>query len=247
MVRGPSFVALALACGLPLQAAEDWNFTPTNYQDLINSGKDLDFDGDSDWFPRELKDNLKATLKKVLDPKTQPTNTEGINEKDFYHGHVVCPKPCSDEQKKAREGFGKAEEDLKKNAMGTTVPKINEETLPKWRETMKAVQQAAAATLKVCLGKGCGVVYHTFEEISPAGSKPGEFKVGDPRRNLFTPNGPGGMPKGFTPPDMDRAGTYDERYCDILQFAFLIDKQGHIHVTTGSHYELSGITGNPPK
>jgi hypothetical protein len=103
------------------------------------------------------------------------------------------------------------------------------------------VQAAAGKLLKDCLKAGCGVVYHTYEYNAPAG-----MKFGDPRRNIYTPNGAGGKPQGFTPPDENNASSYMQNYCVVLQFAFLIDSSGKIHVTTGTVGELSAITGVPP-
>ena len=42
--------------------ADDWNFTPTDYQNLTNGGGDLSFASDADWLPQELKDNLMQKL-----------------------------------------------------------------------------------------------------------------------------------------------------------------------------------------
>lgn len=232
---------LSLVGSATSAAAEDWNFTPTNYNDLMSGGGDLTYASDSDWFPQELKDNLKTTLKQALDPKTQPRNTDGVNTKDFYHGHVVCPKPCTDAQTNAIEAWNKAEKAAKTEGMGKEYPTITKEKMAKWKDTMKKVQAAAAAALKSCLKEGCGVVYHTYEENTPKG-----MKYGDPRRNLYTPNGAGGKPTGFTPPDEGNASSYMQNYCVVLQFAFLVDSSGKIHVTTGTKAELSAITGVPP-
>lgn len=236
------WLAAAIVLGLaPAHAQkEDWNFSPTDYQNLTSGGGDLSYDGDSDWFPSELKDNLKATLKKVLDPKTKPANTDGVNTKDFYHGHVVCPKPCTDAQTAAKEAYYKAEKNSEKEAMGETASKVTADNMAKWKQAVKAMTDAASTMLKACLGKGCGVVYHTYEASGPP------MKVGDPRRNLYTPNEANATPAGFKPPDENNASSYSDNYCVVLQFAFLVDKKGHIHVVTGSTKELSAVTGVPP-
>ena len=53
--------------------ADDWNFTPTDYQNLTNGGGELSFSAsDADWLPQELKDNLMRQSKHVL-RKTRPT------------------------------------------------------------------------------------------------------------------------------------------------------------------------------
>jgi hypothetical protein len=96
----------------------------------------------------------------------------------------------------------------------------------------------AAAKLKDVV-----VIYHTFET-----NKPSEMKYGSPERNFITPLG--GLPRGYSPPNPDSAGSWADEYTDIFQFNFLIDEKGVIHVRPGfaaSSRELSTITGKPEK
>ena len=70
------------------------------------------------------------------------------------------------------------------------------------------------------------------------------MSVGDLRRNIRL-----GLhetePKHFNPPDPNNASSIEQDYDYILQFAFLIDRNGQIHVTVGSREQLSIIIGHP--
>jgi hypothetical protein len=201
--------------------ADDWNFTPTDYQNLTNGGGDLSFASDADWLPQELKDNLMKTLKHVLRKDT--TNTEGVNTKDFYHGHVVCPKPCKEEQNKPRQAYEKAAKDYEDKH-----PKTDEETVKAWKASLvKEEEKLLGDLLKLCVKTGCGVVYHTYETSKPKG-----MDADDPRRNIFTPTGNGkeDTPHEFkpTPAPGSTRDAYDDfagKYCFLFEFAFLIDKR----------------------
>jgi len=237
-------LALAFHCALQAQqpAADPWTFTPQNYQDLVKGGSGFSYDPDSDWFPQELKDNLTATLKHVLDPSLKPPSISEISVKDFFHGHVVCPLPCSGEQTKALTTFYAAERAARKEIAGMESFFPTQDNLAKWKQIVKQDEQNAAILLKACLQKGCGIVYHTFEYNTPQGMQPG-----DPRRNIFTPNGKDAKPEHFKPPKEDNASSFLDKYCFIANFGFVIDKNGKIHVTTGSGSELGTVTGVVPK
>ena len=221
----------------------DWNFTPEDYGKLVQKGGDLGYDADSDWLPQELKDNLKITLKQVLDPKTNKRNTAGVNTKDFYHGHVVCPKPCGDECKAARKEYKAANKTATESI--DKLGKITKDNVDKLKEAVAAEAKAATAALKNCLKSGCGVVYHTYEVKRPPELKD---KPNDPRTNLFTPNG-GTKAEEFTAPtksdgsSFEDENNYQNKYCLLLQFAFLIDKNGKIHVVPGTFDRLPAVTG----
>ena len=67
---------------------------------------------------------------------------------------------------------------------------------------------------------------------------------GSPIRNIMTPIG--GSPAGYDPSGAGKdANQYTDKNVPILQFAFLVDETGVIHVTTGSFRELSRVTGSP--
>lgn len=241
MRRGfPVLLAVAFACAAPLAWAEDWDFTPADYRALTQGGGDLGYEADSDWLPQEIRDNLGKTLKKVLDPATQPAHTAGVNTKDFYHGHVVCPKPCTEKQRVAIRTYLQGARAARIAGMGKDSPTITASNMAQWKQSIKAVQDLATALLRDCLVTGCGVVYHTFEASGP------RMQPGDPRRNLHTPNGASGSPTGFTPPEVNNASSYSDNFCVVMQFAFLIDERGRIHATVDSTRELATVTGIPP-
>lgn len=216
------------------------NFTPTDYEALTKDNKSLTFDKDSDWLPQEIKDNLKTTLEFVLDPKKKKRNTAGINYKDFYHGHIVCPWPCGEEQIKLRDEVIKNMEtedyyfhDFDAEEVKKSPKKAN--------ELLTKDKNAAKNLLSKCLSKDCGVVYHTFEPTRPDDDK--EMKSNDKRRNLYTPMG--GKPEEFEGTEganetkLDQK--YEGKYCLVLQINFLIDKAGAIHVVPHTFRRLNVV------
>ena len=69
------------------------------------------------------------------------------------------------------------------------------------------------------------------------------MKPCDPTRNIKTDID--GTPAGYSPPDIENASSYADEFRDVLQFAFLVDENGVIHVTVGTTYNLSRVTGTP--
>ena len=68
------------------------------------------------------------------------------------------------------------------------------------------------------------------------------MKPGSATRNILTEVG--GKPKGYDPSGTGKSATqYEDSYKEILQFAFLVDEKGVIHVTVGSITTLSKVTG----
>ena len=80
-------------------------------------------------------------------------------------------------------------------------------------------------------------MYHTFESNTPQDMSPGS-----PARNILTPIA--GAPHGYSGSESN-AHQFLDKYHHVLQFAFLVDGKGAIHVTVGSVKELSKVTGNP--
>ncbi len=220
---------------------EDWNFTPDKYKALLKKKSDLRFDSDSAWFPSALRDNLLTTLKFAL-TSTKPARTEGVNIKDFYHGHFVIPK---DEKAKGliskRSDFESKSEKLQGKALGGDwFGTITKENLPAYTKAMQDTEKLATPLLEEALKiKGAAVLYHTFEQNTPP-----SMDSGSPIRNIMTPIG--GSPAGYDPSGAGKdANQYTDNNIPILQFAFLVDETGVIHVTTGSFRELSRVTGSP--
>jgi hypothetical protein len=224
---------------LRIQKAEDWDFTPADYDALLKKKKDLVFGPDSAWVPQKLKDNILATLKFALTAK-KPARTGGINVKDFYHGHLAVPEKAATKKLEASiSGFNKASEDLETKGKGGSAGDVTTSNLGTFSKAMVAIEKLATPLVNEALKiKGATVIYHTFEWSGPSG-----MKVGDPTRNIKTDIG--GSPTGYSPPDIDNASSYTDDFRPVLQFAFLVDEKGVIHVTVGTVPNLSRVTGTP--
>jgi hypothetical protein len=232
--------SVGLAPWARIQRKEDWDFTPADYSALQKGKKELTFGADSAWFPKALQDNLLATLKFTL-TSTKPVRTAGVNVKDFYHGHFVVPKgkKTPDMQAKGAE-FVKKSEQLQGAALGGNYfDPITQANLPAYTKAMQATETAATPILQDALKiKGAAVIYHTYEVTGPS------MKPGSPTRNIRTPIG--GSPAGYDPSGTEKsANQYSDEYSTILQFAFLVDEAGVIHVTVGTTSNLSRVTGTP--
>jgi hypothetical protein len=238
----PATVLLVLLLYPFVAIAEDWDFTGADLDGLTASGGDLDYADDSDWFPDGLKDNLKKTIKKVLKPDpgdSAAPKSDGVNVRDFYHGHIGCPKPCTAEYRRKVAEFDQRRRALMAGALGGNwFDRVTEQNLEAFSAAMDQVELDAAALLEDCWKDGCVVIYHTYELNTPAG-----MGVSDPRRNVRTPKG--GDPEPYRPPDQTSASSWMQTYCNCLQFAFLISEDGKIHVTVGTINNLSTVTGSP--
>ena len=223
-----------------IQKKEDWDFTPADYATLQKGKQELRFGADSAWFPKALQDNLLATLKFTL-TSTKPVRTAGINVKDFYHGHFVVPKgKRTTALETKRAGFEKKSEDVQGKALGGHYfDQVTEANLPAYTKAMQETEKAATPLLEETLKiKGAAVIYHTFELSGPS------MNFGSPTRNIRTPIG--GSPAGYDPSGTEKsANQYMDEYYSILQFAFLVDETGVIHVTVGTTPNLSRVTGTP--
>lgn len=223
-----------------VQKKEDWDFTPKDYETLTKAKGDLTFGADSGWVPQKLKDNILATLKFVLTSKPVE-RTRGINVKDFYHGHLAVPKAAmTEELRKSRSQFSSDSDALEaKGRGGESYDKITNKNLKTFSEAMVKIENLATPLVDKALAvKGCTVIYHTFELSGPAG-----MKAGSDVRNIKTDID--GSPAGFSPPDINNASSYTDNFAPILQFAFLVDEKGVIHITVGTTSNLSRVTGTP--
>lgn len=223
-----------------VQRKEDWDFTPADYAALTKQKKELRFGADSAWFPKALQENLLTTLKFVL-TSTKPVRTAGVNVKDFYHGHFVVPKGTltADLAKAISEHRTKSEALKAKALGGNWFDPVTKENLPAYTKAMQETEKLATPLLEAALKiKGAAVIYHTFESGSPG------MKFGSPTRNIRTPIG--GTPAGYDPSGTEKsANQYLDEYSAVLQFAFLIDEAGVVHVTVGTTSNLSRVTGTP--
>lgn len=223
-----------------VQKKEDWDFTPDDYKALLKGKNELRFGQDSAWFPKALQNNLLETLKFTL-TSTKPVRTAGINVKDFYHGHFVIPKAkmTKDLGSKRTEFDTKSNELQGKALGGDWFDPVTEKNLAAFTKAMQETEKLATPLLEEALKiKGAAVLYHTYEYSGPS------MKPGSPIRNILTPIG--GTPIGYDPSGTEKdANLFRNEYSEILQFAFLVDETGVIHVTTGTVSNLSRVTGKP--
>lgn len=221
-----------------VQKKEDWDFTPTDYKALLKGKKELRFGPDSAWFPKALQDNLLTTLKFTL-TSTKPVRTAGVNVKDFYHGHFVVPKKSTTAGLTTkRSEFSTKSEDLQGKALGGDwFDPVTKENLAAYTKAMQETEKLATPLLEEALKiKGAAVIYHTFEGSGPS------MNAGSPTRNIRTLIG--GTPAGYDPSGKETsANQYTDEYAVVLQFAFLVNETGVIHVTTGTTSNLSRVTG----
>lgn len=128
--------------------------------------------------------------------------------------------------------------DAAKALGGASYNPVTEENLKAFVEAKRRSEVRTRDIIAKFFREDCVIIYHTYEIHSPQG-----MKVGDPRRNIRTPNS--GKPGGFVPPDPNNSSSYLNDYCHLAQIAFLIDEQGKVHVTTGTTFDLSKVTGSP--
>ena len=228
----------------PAAGPEDWSFTPADYAALKAAGGDLSFAPGSEWLPGPVRENLLATLAKVLDPALVPTATEGVNVRDFYHGHIAIPLGSWPVGYDApRTAYDEVYDSRLAAALGgKDYNPVTAENLPALGEALAAARPLAAGFLEPLIAvPGAAVIYHTFEHNTPP-----DMRSGDPRRNWVTPFA-SQTPMPYSPPDPDSSSSYEEDWNDLYQFAFLVDGQGRIHVQPGGTRQLSVVTGVPGK
>ena len=238
-----------------------WNFTPEDYAKLRGAKKDLTIASDSSWFPAKLQDNLLRTLAFVLGPtvpvvfqpdiitpmmsfckatKISPPATEGINAKDFFHGHLVVKKdPATDKEVKAAvkasEKFDKDLAKERKKAIGdvsfTKGYSMNDKKIAAYQKVLEKAQPSLGSLMESTSNlPGAALMYHTYEFISPHDLKVKgqKIKSDDPRRHYVTPLDTN-TPQQYTPPSPD---TYEKEFTHVAKFSFLVDTQGAVHVRT---------------
>lgn len=224
-----------------IRRKEDWDFTPSEYGALTKAKGALTFDSDSSWFPDAFRKNLKTTLDSLLDPKRKTAATGGVNTRDFYHGHVGIKDRLPPDVAKLRSTASSAGEAQYEKALGKSYADVTDANLPAYKKAVAASLPSATALLEAAAKlPDVVVIYHTFE-----GSMPSGMKVGSPGRNFITPLG--GATAPFSPPDIDNASSWTDRFHNVYQFSFLVDEKGVIHVRPGSTTELSTVTGKPEK
>ncbi|MGE0615429.1 MAG: hypothetical protein AB7P04_07295 [Bacteriovoracia bacterium] len=235
-------LGLFLGAASALAVEEDWDFTPKDYQTLMEAGGSLKFEADSEWAPVELRENLLNTLNYVLDPKLAPSSTEGINVKDFYHGHLGCDGP--NRLSEIREEVSGIETRVFAPYELAWYDAPTPATLDKFIAAVKDGEAEWGKYLTRVLNEGyCEkpvVIYHTFEMSGPS------MAPGDPRRNLRTAMGDA-KPTHYSPPDRGSASSWMNEYSNIFQFAFLVDQRGVAHMTWSSTLQLSRVTGRSEK
>jgi hypothetical protein len=143
---------------------------------------------------------------------------------------------------------GKEEAEKKKALGGESFNDVTEQNLQAFtaaqQSTLPLAQAHLEETLKV---KGVSVLYHTFEKVAPSDlkAKGTGLKGGDPRRNYVTPLDTN-QPEHYSPASIETADSSRDFWL-VFQFAFLIDKNGEVHIRPGTTSDLSTVTGTPLK
>lgn len=240
-----AFVAITasatIATSIP---AEQWNFTREDFAKLRASGRELTFSNSSAWFPPELKANLKRVLEYSLDQGLQPTSSDGVNLKDFFHGHLVCVSSAgkiSEMQTLADEALesGFKSEGLMRWQSRTD---MNFESHPKFTRALKLSEKNSGAVFrKIIREHDCSelaAVYHTYEYTQPPG-----MSIHDSRRHLRLAIGSNEV-RHDHPVDTSKMSVLElinrpgPRDAYIGHFGFLVDRSGVITVTVASGAEL---------
>lgn len=209
----------------------------------------MQFDSDSNWLPVPLKKNIVSTIEFILSPKNTVATAKGVNVIDFFHGHVGCrrsqilPPETSIVALLGEFGYGWAYSTINREfrnrfgmEAGDIKPSLNNIShyITTVLETEKRLSLGIEENILRC--QDLGIVYHTNEfELDQ------EFS--DPRRNVVTDQ-VDLKPRHFTPRTAN-ASSWMLEYEPLLNIAFLIDKNGVIHVTYGYVNELSRVTGKP--
>lgn len=231
-----------------IRRKETWDFTPANFAALKKSKGDLKIAGDSSWVPAKLQENLLKTLRYVLDAKRSPSATEGINPTDFYHGHLIVPDNktgLTADAMDARSAYKKEWDNQTAATLGGAYGRVTDKNVGAYTKGIKSVLpllgQAMEEVMKI---KGAAVMYHTFELSDPSdlADKTKRVDPNDPRRNFLTPFDTN-TPQPFKLPKGGK--NYLDKYVHYLEFTFLADQSGEVHVRPGGRDPLSTITGAP--
>jgi len=221
---------------------EDWDFTAADYAQLRKAKGDLKIAADSSFVPSKLQDNILATLRYALDAKRKPAVTAGVNLYDFYHGHLAVPnndKGLTVDAMEARSKFKKEFKRQTEKSLGDEYAKVTTKNLKAYTKaigsTLPLLGTALEEGVKI---KGAAVMYHTYETTAAdLGIDPQ-----DPRRNILTPLDtnkprPYKVPKGKS--------DWTDAYINYLEFTFLVDQKGEVHVRPGTIAPLSTVIGEP--
>jgi hypothetical protein len=221
---------------------EDWDFTPADYAKLSKGKGDLKIAADSSFVPSKLQDNILATLRYALDAKRKPAATAGVNLYDFYHGHLAVPnndKGLSIDAIEARSRYKKEFTRQIVKTLGDEYAKVTTKNLKAYTKgievTLPLLGTAMEEGVKI---KGAAVMYHTYETTAAElGIDPQ-----DPRRNILTPLDTN-RPKPYKVPK--GKSDWTDEYINYLEFTFLVDQNGEVHVRPGTIAPLSTVIGRP--
>jgi hypothetical protein len=197
------------------------------------------------------------TLDFVFGPTISPPATEGVNARDFFHGHLVIKKETATaaQMKTAAAQGARVEADLKTKrtaALGKEVkfeyqsptdPKVFIDGYPFVTDATSSAKQKIAAyklaveSVEPSLGlvmedaakvTTAAVMYHTFETIQPTDLAPGQkLDSNSPRKAYITPLDTN-RPAPYTLPT--GLTDYQDEYPWIVGLSFLVDKSGAVHV-----------------
>jgi hypothetical protein len=217
--------------------AESWNFTPADYRALLARGARLQIASDSAWFHPAYAKNLLDSLDYILAQRDGVVRSDGVNGQDLYHGHVLCRKP-SEQAHLIAEDFDRAYR-AEVSALQDERYDVPLSRLADYLGVITRWEKKYGEMLRDLIGSPrCAeptALYHSFEEKLPPG-----MQYRDPRRNIITPLG--GKPGPYNVPGY-AASSYTTDYVHVLQFLFLVDERGEVHLSVGPRTRLTRITG----
>ncbi len=213
----------------------DWDFSREDYQTLIDSGGELTFHSDSDWYPEVLKKNLLVVLNYVLNPNLEPASTYGINTDDFFHGHIECLNVEADAYEMSEKYWGLFEGSfLKEFSVPWWDVEIPDLDPTQFYQYTLFLEKALSVFLKQTVIPNCPSLvgsYHTFEWSRPEG-----MDINSPRRILSVKVGQQKVEH------VRERQKFEDEHTTVIHFAFLIDTQGQIHVVHGTDKDLYKVT-----
>jgi hypothetical protein len=235
-----------------LRRPADWNFT---LQDLLRLGPSpFSFSVETTtWLPDVYQTNLVDMFLAVLDPADTVPGSWGIGAWDLYHGHVVVlrdqmtslPEPADPAVLPLVPSFRAADaaiDALRTSAQPRTLTSVPDLTM--YAEQLFSILGSLTQPLEDLASTGeVSVYYHSFESSNLLGgtSRYAGYREADPRRNWLAPLG--GIPTRYASADHpDRP--FDDFY-NVLQLAFLVEKDGVVATVAGTKDELVAITLEP--
>jgi hypothetical protein len=197
---------------------------------------------DSSWVPAIIGNNIMSTIKYVLNPRNARGGlplSKGINIQDLYHGHIAIPisqKIPEDLRTKRKNFLDKYNAELEKafpNLIGSDNPSASQRQAIRQADANTLVDFKALLALIVETFPKASIIYHTYENVRPAG-----LADDDPRRHIQMPF------SGTTPSTGAYFSTYATRggdNSDVLSIFFLVSPKGEVFLRGPSDASIKGL------